>query len=133
MVDWPIPKTMKALRGFLRLTGYYKKFIKGYGQIVAPLIDLLKKDLFGWNDKAKAAFLALKQVVSNPHVLTLLDFTKPFVVECDASRYGIGVVLMQNNIPISSQPRTGKSLFLSTYEKKLLPLVSEVKNRGPTC
>uniref|UniRef100_A0A2N9HI48 Reverse transcriptase domain-containing protein n=1 Tax=Fagus sylvatica TaxID=28930 RepID=A0A2N9HI48_FAGSY len=102
MVDWPIPKTMKALRGFLGLTGYYKKFIKGYGQIVAPLIDLLKKDLFGWNDKAKAAFLALKQVVSNPHVLALLDFTKPFVVECDASRYGI--VLDNGNLCALSFP-----------------------------
>jgi hypothetical protein len=53
MVDWPFPKNIKSLRGFLGLTGYYRKFIKGYGSIVAPLTAMLKNNSFCWTDLAK--------------------------------------------------------------------------------
>jgi hypothetical protein len=96
MIEWPLPRNLKALRGFLGLTGYYRKFIKGYGSIAAPLIDLLKKNAFSWRELVEQAFVALKKAATSPLVLVLPDFTKPFVIECDASRRGIGVVLMQN-------------------------------------
>jgi hypothetical protein len=133
MMAWPVPKTLKALRGFLGLTGYYRKFIKAYGQIAAPLTALLKKDAFGWNEDAGKAFEKLKLAVSNPPVLALPDFNKSFVVECDASGYGIGAVLMQEGRPIAyySQGLKGKNLFLSTYEKELLALVLSIKKWRP--
>uniref|UniRef100_A0A2N9GVS5 Integrase catalytic domain-containing protein n=1 Tax=Fagus sylvatica TaxID=28930 RepID=A0A2N9GVS5_FAGSY len=133
MVDWPIPKSLKVLRGFLGLTGYYRKFIKGYGQIASPLTSLLKKDAFLWSDKAEKAFEELKAAVSQPPVLALPDFSKTFVIECDASGFGMGAVLMQDGRPLAyySQALKGKNLFLSTYEKELLALVLSVKKWRP--
>jgi hypothetical protein len=95
MLNWPFPSTLKSLRGFLGLTGYYRKFIKGYDSIAAPLTSLLRKNSFEWTFTAKEAFTALKNAVTNPLVLILPDFTKPFIIQCDASGCGVGVVLMQ--------------------------------------
>ena len=129
MQQWPIPKDIKSLRGFLGLTGYYRKFAKGYGQIVAPLTTLFKKDSFCWSKEAELAFHQLKDAMVHPPVLALPNFDQPFMVECDAFGRGIGVVLMQNGRPIAyhSQALKGKKLALSTYEKELLTLVITVK------
>jgi hypothetical protein len=85
----------------LRLTRYYRKFIKSYGIIYRPLTRLLKKDAVGWDQEATVAFEALKKEMMNPLVLTLLDLSKLFIVETDASRAGIGAVLMQEGHPIA--------------------------------
>uniref|UniRef100_A0A2N9HH28 Reverse transcriptase n=1 Tax=Fagus sylvatica TaxID=28930 RepID=A0A2N9HH28_FAGSY len=101
--------------------------------IASPLTALLKKDAFLWSDKAEKAFEELKAAVSQPPVLALPDFSKTFVIECDASGFGMGAVLMQEGRPLAyfSQALKGKNLFLSTYEKELLALVLSVKKWRP--
>jgi hypothetical protein len=128
MVDWHFPKTLKALRGFLVLTGYYQKFIKGYGFITTPLTNMLKKNSFAWTAAAQATFEALKLAVSQAPIIALPNFSKPFIIEYDASGVGIGAVLMQENRPIAflSQALKGKALHMSTYEKKLFALVTAI-------
>lgn len=81
----------------MALTCYYRKFIKGYGAIAAPL----KKDSFGWNEKSEEAFERVKVAVMQPSVLSLPEFCKTFTIECDASRIKIEALLMQEGKPIA--------------------------------
>jgi len=77
MVHWPQPHSLKSLRGFLGLTGYYKKFIRDYGLIATPFTALLKKNAFCWTLAATQAFEALKKAVTSPPVLRLLILPSP--------------------------------------------------------
>ena len=90
-----IPKNLKNLRGFLVLIGYYHKFVWNYWRIATPLTTLLKNESFSWTLEATQAFKQLKEAMWKAPILTTPDFTKTFIVECDASGNGIDVVLMQ--------------------------------------
>jgi hypothetical protein len=82
------------LCGFLGLIGYYHKFVKNYGKIATPLTALLKKNSFTWTPSAAQDFQTLKMAMCTTLVLALPNFTNTFFLECDASRKGIGDVLM---------------------------------------
>jgi hypothetical protein len=94
---WPRPRSIRALRGFLGLTGYYRKFIADYGTIAAPLMTLLKREAFRWSERAEEAFLQLKQALISAPLLQMPDFSKQFMVDCDASGTGFGAVLHQGD------------------------------------
>lgn len=90
--QWPPPRSFRALHGFLGLKGFYRRFIKGYATIAAPLMHLLTQEQFRWPLEADLAFQILKDVVSTTPVLALPNFAIPFVVETNASRVGMGTM-----------------------------------------
>jgi hypothetical protein len=127
---WPTPRTPRALRGFLGLAGYHRKFIRDYGSIAGPLTQLLKKEAFVWSPEATAAFTTLKQVLTTAPVLQLPNFDKPFIVNCDASGTGFGAVLHQEAGPIAfySRPVAPQHSKLAAYEQELIGLVKAVRH-----
>jgi hypothetical protein len=93
---WLSPKSVTEIRSFLCLVGYYHRFIENISKIVKPMIELLKSNIpFVWSDKCEASFQELKTYHTTTLVLTLPDASKDFAVYCDASRQGLGCVLMQ--------------------------------------
>ncbi|GKD52787.1 putative mitochondrial protein, partial [Tanacetum coccineum] len=125
MQDWPILTTLKQLKGFLGLTGYYRRFIKGFASLSRPLTQLLKENAFKWNSEAQLSFEPLKKAMVEAPVLGLPDFNQPFVIEIDASRVGLGAVLQQKGHPIAylSKTLSPKHQSLSTYKKEFLAVL----------
>ena len=105
ILSWPSPRNLTELRGFIGLCNYYRKFFKGYPKFTAPLTDLTKKGSFNWNGEDEQHFQNMKAIMSNCLVLALHDFSKPFVMKCDASGEGIGVVPMQEGNPSAFKRR----------------------------
>jgi hypothetical protein len=118
------------VRGFLGLSGYYRKFIRHYAIICQPLTALLKKgSLFVWTEAHEAAFQVLKEALTSAPVLALPDYTSPFVVETDACDVGIGAVLSQKGHPLAFVSRAlgPKNRGLSVYEKEYMAILLAVQ------
>jgi len=131
--DWPVPRSARAVRGFLGLAGYYRKFVRNFGTVAAPLTALLKKEDFSWSDAAAAAFDELKKAITSAPVLAMPDFAKDFVVECDASSHGFDAVLIQDAHPIAffSRPIAPRHSSLAAYERELIGLVHAIRHWRP--
>jgi len=132
--SWPVPTNLKQLRGFLGLTGYYRRFIKHYRMLCKPLTQLLKKGVhFQWTQETQEAFQLLNDALVQAPVLAISDFSKQFVIETDASDKGFGAVLMQDGHPISylSKFVCSKNRALSTYEKECMAVLLAVEKWRP--
>jgi hypothetical protein len=99
VLNWMPPTTASEIQSFLGLAGYYRRFIKDFSKIAKPMTKLPEKDkVFEWTAKCQACFEELRKRLTSAPVVVLPDLTKKFDIYCDASRRGLGCVLMQGQV-----------------------------------
>jgi hypothetical protein len=101
--NWPSPKSVFEVRRFHGLASFYRKFIRNFSGISAPMMDMVKKThkYFHWTEEAEKSFNLLKKKITEQPILVLPDFSKTFQVRCDVSGFAIGAVLSQDDRPIT--------------------------------
>jgi len=106
VLKWSPPWTVGEIRSFLGMVGYYRRFIEGFSSIAKPMTALLEKGKpFKWNEQCQASFEELKRRLTTAPILTLPHVTKSFSIYCDASKQGLGCVLMQEGKVIAYASR----------------------------
>ena len=114
--NWPVPKTVKAVRSFLGFCNYYRRFVKDFAGIASPLSSLMKKKVpFIWNDECQTAFDRLRKELITAPVLEFPDYTGTFILDTDASNTSLGAVL-SNVINGEERPIVYASRELSKTE-----------------
>ena len=132
--EFPVPKCAKDVKSFLGLVSYYRRFLHDFSKLAKPLTSLLKKDIpFDWTNSQQLAFETLKNNLTSAPVLIYPDFTKPFILTCDASNYAISAILSQGEVgkdrPIAFASRTlnKAETNYSVTEKECLAIIFGTK------
>lgn len=133
--SWPVPRSVKEVRAFLGLAGYYRRFIQNFSVIASPLHKLTQKDVkFKWTPACEDAFRKLKSALTTAPVLGYPDFGKEFILDTDACREGCGAVLSQLEegqervIAYSSKKFKKAERQYSVTRQELLAVVMAVKH-----
>ena len=132
--NYPTPANVKELRGFLGVTGYYRKFVENYAEKARPLYALTKKDVqYKWDSQCEKSFQLLRQELISDKILVYPDFSKKFVLATDASDLGIGACLSQMHdgvlkpIGFAGRGFTSAERNYHTTDKELLAVVYGVQ------
>ena len=112
-MDWIAPKRVFEIRSFLGLAGYYRRFVKDFSRLAAPMTRLTRKGVkFTWDEACEAAFQALKYRLTTAPVLIIPERGLGYAIYCDASYEGLGCVLMQTERVVAYGSRQ-----LKTHER----------------
>jgi hypothetical protein len=130
VANWKRPASVTEIQSFLGLAGYYRRFIEGFSKKARPMTTLLQKDKkFEWTNACERSFCELKERLTTAPVLVLPDIHKNFTIYCDASRQGLGCVLMQEGRVVayaSRQLKTHEQNY-PTHDLELAAVVHALK------
>jgi len=124
--QWPRPANVHDVRVFLGLCNFYRRFVRGFGDIAAPLNWLTKPEVaFVWTNEQQSAFDELRCRLTSAPVLALPDMDKPFTVETDASDIALAATLLQEDRVVAYLSRKFKDVETryTTYEKEVLAMI----------
>ncbi|KAL2226403.1 UNVERIFIED_CONTAM: Transposon Ty3-I Gag-Pol polyprotein, partial [Sesamum indicum] len=130
ILEWEPPKNVSEIRSFLGLACYYRRFVNDFSIIAKPLTNLLKKNApFNWNDKCAQSFEELKKRLTSALILALPSGNGGYVVFTDASRQGLGFVLMQHGrvIAYASRQLRPHEMNYPTHDLELAAIVHALK------
>ncbi|XP_019236740.1 PREDICTED: uncharacterized protein LOC109216976 [Nicotiana attenuata] len=116
IISWPIPRSISNIRSFHGMVSFYRRFIKNFSTLVAPIIECLKEVMFKWNEEAQKRIELVKKEMTQAPNLQLPNFDVLFEVECDALGVGAGGVISQEGVPWREK-LSGSKLKYSAYEK----------------
>ncbi|KAL0313196.1 UNVERIFIED_CONTAM: Retrovirus-related Pol polyprotein from transposon [Sesamum radiatum] len=128
IMEWRTPKSATEIRSFLGLAGYYRRFVEGFSIIDGPLTKLLRKGVaFNWTEQCQRSFEELKKRLISTPILVLPSGSGGYVVYTDASKQGLGCVLMQNGKVIASRQLRDHELNYPTHDLEFAAIVHALK------
>ena len=130
MMTWERPKSVFEIHSFLGLAGYYRRFIEDFSRIAAPMTRLTRKEVkFEWDDRCEEAFQELKRRLTSAPILIVPDRGQGYIVYCDASRAGLGCILMQSGrvVAYGSRQLKNHEQNYPTHDMELAVVVFALK------
>eukprot|EP00253_Pinus_taeda_P016981 PITA_16981 len=130
IMDWPVPKDVADVRSFMGLAGYYRRFVEGFSRVAFPITSLQKKrKTFHWTPNCQKSFEQLKHLLTTAPILRIADPDKDYVVCTDASKEGVGGVLMQEGKVVAYESRKLKEheQKYSAYDLELTAVIHALK------
>eukprot|EP00253_Pinus_taeda_P020588 PITA_20588 len=130
IMDWPIRKNAHEIRSFMGLAGYYRRFVEGFSKFAKPITTLQRKGVkYEWTEECNKAFSELKRLLTSRPILRVPDMDKDFTVCTDASKQGLGAMLMQDRgvIAYASRKLKPHEELYATHDLELAAVMLALK------
>jgi hypothetical protein len=138
--EYPTPRTVRDVRAFIGLAGYYRRHVQNFAKIAKPLTNLTRKNVpFEWGPEQETAFRKLKDISNQEPLLIYPNFSQPFIVACDVSTKAVGAIFLQvrngeeRPVAFCSRQLNPAETKYSITELELLALIFAVNNFDVIC